>query len=359
MILFATGFPGFIARTLIPKLTQDRPYDLVILLVEERFAETARQAAAQLLPDSKVEIVPGDISAEAMGIADPRIREILENEPSEWWHLAAIYRLEVGLEVATKVNVEGTRIVLQEAKKARRLSRLNYVSTAYVSGLATGLVREDDLPKPDPKNFKNFYELTKNQAEWLVRGEMPKLPATIYRYGIVTGDSKTGATEKFDGPFFTIKYFHRFGHMPLPIIGDMTATINMVPVDFVVDATVAISRDPKTVGKCFQIVDPRPITGRELFTRVASALGCKVPRWTLPPRVMDWMMKFKLVRKRIQIPKEAMVYMNHSVTYDPSNTLAALEGTGIACPPAAEYIPRLVEFYLKNRHRRELHLTID
>lgn len=359
MNLFATGFPGFIARRLIPQLTREGHYKRIILLVEKRFERTAREAAQKLLSCSKADIVVGDITVEGMGIGDPSIRAALLEEESEWWHLAAVYRLDVGLDMAKKVNVEGTRNVLDAARKAARVHRFNYVSTAYVSGLETGLVGEDDLPEPRPENFKNFYELTKNEAEWLVRAERRNLPVSIYRFGVVTGDSKTGATEKFDGPYFIIKYFHNWGYLPLPMIGDMDSTINIVPVDFVCDATVAISRSPQAVGKCFHIVDPDPITTRELFLRVAEASGRKPPRWKLSPAVMDKLMRLKPMRKIIAIPREAMIYMNHSVTYNCANTLRALEGTGIACPPAPEYIPKLVEFYRRNRHRSELHLKIQ
>ncbi len=359
MNLFATGFPGFIARKLIPALILDHPYDQVIVLVEQRFRDNAETLARQLLPGAKVTVVPGDIGEEGLGLSGEDVRKALFEEESEWWHLAAIYRLEVGRELARKVNVEGTRNVLKEAARARRLSRLNYVSTAYVSGLTKGIVREDALPEAQPGNFKNFYEYTKNEAEWLVRGEMSRIPTTIYRFGIVTGDSKTGATEKFDGPFFTIKYYDRFGHLPLPMIGDGKATMNMVPVDYVVDATVAISRQPNTVGKCFQIVDPDPITTRELFERVARELGGKPPAWRIPPALMDRLMKIGFVRRKVAIPQEAMIYINFPVTYDSTNTTEALEGTGITCPSARDYIPRLVEFYKKNRHRQELHQVIE
>ena len=74
---------------------------------------------------------------------------------------------------------------------------------------------------------------------------------------------------------------------------------------------------------------------------------------------MDVLMRLKPVRRMVAIPREAMSYMNHPVTYDCSNALAALEGSGISCPPAPEYIPKLVEFFRRNRHREELHLTIE
>ncbi len=357
MQLFATGFPGFIAQTLLPRLAERRSFRRIIFLVEERFLEKARSLSPRLFPGHAVEIVSGDIVQPGLGISDSDLLEQLRDEPSEWWHLAALYRLEVGLELARRVNVEGTRNVLELAEKSKA-HRLHYISTAYVSGKVTGRVREDDLPEPRPENFKNFYEQSKNEAEWLVREKMDRIPTTIYRFGVVTGNSKTGETAKFDGPFFTIKYLDRWGGLPLPQIGKMDACINIVPIDYVIAATCEISGQPDSVGKCFQIVDPDPITTGELFEIVSLELGYGRPRWTISQQGMEKMMRFSLVRRLIGLPRQSMAYINHHVQFDSTNTTRALQGTGITCPSAREYLPVLVRFYKENQHRQELHMEI-
>ncbi|MFQ5737459.1 MAG: SDR family oxidoreductase [Acidobacteriota bacterium] len=360
MNLFVTGFPGFITRHLIPRLLTAREYRKVILLVEERFERRARELLADLVPKTSTEVVKGDITQNDLALSDERVRGLLLREETEWWHLAALYRLDADLRSARRVNVDGTRNVLAAARAAApNVTRFNYVSTAYVSGWRTGRVGEDDLPRAQPENFKNHYELTKNEAEWLVRSEREHLPITIYRFGIVVGDSRTGATDKFDGPYFSIKYLHRWGHLPLPRVGPMKAAINMVPVDFVVEACALISGRPDSSGKCFQIVDPDPISTRQLFELTARYLGRRRMAWTLSPTWMERLVKQRWLRKRIAIPKEAIAYMNHPVHYDCSNTLEALRDTGCRCPRAEEYLPAMIEFYLANRGREELHLKVD
>ena len=69
------------------------------------------------------------------------------------------------------------------------------------------------LPVPDLQvgaPFNNFYEETKHLAEVEVRQRMAAgLPATIYRPAIVVGDSHTGETQKYDGPYFIMQWMLR------------------------------------------------------------------------------------------------------------------------------------------------------
>ncbi len=61
------------------------------------------------------------------------------------FHLAAIYNLAVPLEIAQRVNVDGTGNVLDLCAGCKNLERLNYVSTAYVAGERKGVVYEHEL----------------------------------------------------------------------------------------------------------------------------------------------------------------------------------------------------------------------
>ena len=94
------------------------------------------------------------------------------------------------IEVAQRVNVDGTGNVLDFCLAAKDLERLAYVSTAYVAGKRTGVVYEHELVMG--QEFKNHYESTKFQAEVWVRDEFDRVPTTILRPAIVVGDSVYG-----------------------------------------------------------------------------------------------------------------------------------------------------------------------
>src|SRR3712207_6528728 len=197
-------------------------------------ADRARTAAQELDGD-RVEILEGDIAERGLGLSTEQL-ERLQAETTIAYHLAAIYNLAVPLETAQRVNVEGTGNVVEFCAACENLERFNYVSTAYVAGARQGVVYEHELVYG--QDFKNHYESTKFQAEVWVRDAMDRVPTTIYRPAIVVGDSKTGETQKFDGPYYILRTISQFMKMGGRIaqFGESDAPFNVVPVDFVVDA---------------------------------------------------------------------------------------------------------------------------
>src|SRR3954451_6893025 len=101
-----TGFPGFIGRRLVGKLLEADPNLKIVALVEERMLPAARAAASEFDP-ARVELLSGDIAAPRLGISDTDY-ERLRAELKKVFHLAAIYDLAVPLQLAQRVNVDGT-----------------------------------------------------------------------------------------------------------------------------------------------------------------------------------------------------------------------------------------------------------
>src|SRR5438067_9712345 len=133
-LLFFTGYPGFLGSELLPRLLQRDPSATALCLVQPKFAALARQRARPL--GDRVRFVEGDITAKIDAPTDD-VREI--------YHLAAIYDLAVPRELGMRVNVDGTRQVLDFAERCRALRHLHYVSTCYVSGRHDGVFRETHL----------------------------------------------------------------------------------------------------------------------------------------------------------------------------------------------------------------------
>src|SRR5205085_9496429 len=149
------------------------------------------------------------------------------------FHLAAIYDLAVQQDLAMRVNVEGTRHVNEFARTVSNLRRYHYVSTCYVAGQRTGVIREDELRHD--AGFRNHYEETKYLAELEVEQLKGELPVTIHRPAVVCGDSRTGETAKYDGIYYLINYLLMWpGALSLANIGNAEVRLNVVHVDFVV-----------------------------------------------------------------------------------------------------------------------------
>src|SRR2546430_971975 len=245
-VLF-TGFPGFIGTRVVRALLAADPKLSVAAVVEQRMAARARDVAVRL-DGQRIEVLEGDISERGLGLTDDQL-DRLRSEVKIAYHLAAIYDLAVPLEIAQRVNVDGTGNVLELCADCKKLERLNYVSTAYVAGDRKGVVYEHELALG--QGFKNHYESTKFQAELWVRDAMDDVPVTIYRPAIVVGDSGTGETQKFDGPYYILRTISRSMRMGgrIPQFGASAAPFNVVPVDFVVDALTVAASDPAAAGE--------------------------------------------------------------------------------------------------------------
>jgi thioester reductase-like protein len=344
-VLF-TGFPGFIGARLIPRLLELAPETTFHALVQEKFLSAADDSVAALAREhrgtkGRIRLVVGDITSPGLGLAASKAKE-LQRSLAGCFHLAAVYDLAVARDVGMRINVEGTKNVLEFLGNAPTLQRFDYVSTAYVSGTAVGTYRETDLDVG--QSFKNFYEETKFLAEAAVKES--GLPASIYRPGIVVGNSKTGETAKFDGPYYAL---NAMGLLPSPgafiKVGTGDAPVNLVPVDFVLEAIARLSTWEGAVGKTYHLTDPHPSTAFEIEEMFAKALGKTFVYVPVPHLVAKLLFTPAMIQRSFGMPVQSIDYFDHPVSYDSAQATADLARFGVACPPFRDYVQKLVAFW--------------
>jgi thioester reductase-like protein len=346
--ILVTGFPGFLGSELLPRILRRSPGAEAVCLVQPKFAQLARErlrvlAAGDREVGDRVRVIEGDITHPSLGAAglDEVAREV-----TAIFHLAAVYDLGVGRELATRVNVDGTRNVIGFARSCPRLERLHYVSTCYVSGRYHGTFTERHLE--EGQRFNNFYEETKFLAEVEVQRAMQEgLPCSIYRPSIVVGDSRTGETQKFDGPYFAIQWLLRQPSLAtMPVVGDPRRTeFNVVPRDFVVDAITHLSGIEESRGEVFNLADPAPLTVDQLLRELGRATQRRIVRVPIPLGVAKGAITaVPGVYRLMRIPASAVDYMAHPTHYGTERTQRFLEPAGIRVPPLVTYLDRLVEF---------------
>jgi nucleoside-diphosphate-sugar epimerase len=355
--ILLTGFPGFIGYRLVQSLAQTMPQADFHFLVLPPFLAKAREQALSLLGEQhNADIIPADIRKERLGLSTLEYED-LQAEVTDIFHLAAIYDLAVPQALAEAVNVTGTQHVVEFARGVKNLRKFVYFSTCYVAGCQTGTVLEDTLA--EGQQFKNHYEATKHAAEKIVRQHMQQIPTAIIRPAIVVGDSQTGVTAKFDGPYFSMILVDRFKSCGLPLVylGSGQALVNVVPVDFVTAATLAIWQQEGS-SKCYALADPEPISVRRMYEETVHLLGAYGPWGTVPPGVLKTALRVRAVRRLLKVPCEIVDYFNHSVQFDTRNATAALQPGGVKCPSLLTYLPRLVDFYRRHRHCREMYLRV-
>lgn len=343
-----TGFPGFLGSELLPRILERESGSDAVCVVQRAFMSVAHQRLAMLEARDdglrgRVRLAEGDIVDANLGMADA---QSLKTRVTSIYHLAALYDLSVLRDVAMRVNVQGTERVLHFSAQCPNLARLHYVSTCYVSGRYRGVFHESDLDVG--QTFNNHYEESKYLAEVAVRRMMRAgLPATIYRPSIVVGDSVTGETQKYDGPYFAMRWLLRQKRVAImPVVGNPhDSEFNVVPRDFVVGAIAHLSGLARSRGATYALADPHPLTVDQLLRAMAKCTGRRVVRLPLPLGMAKWSIEHMPgVLELLRIPSSAVDYFVHPTHYDTAVATAALQGSGISCPRFSDYAPRLVRF---------------
>ena len=362
MQYFVTGATGFIGKRLVKTLLARRGSTVYFLLRPE-----SEGKAVELLEYwgvSKQRAVPvfGDLTEKKLGVAPEHVKA-LKGQMDAVYHLAAVYDLGADEESQVRTNIEGTRNVVDFAH-AIAAKHFHHVSSIAAAGLYEGVFREDMFDEAE--GLDHPYFMTKHESEQIVRKEC-KLPWTVYRPAMVVGDSTTGEMDKIDGPYYLFKLIQRMRQiLPpwMPSVGLEGGRVNIVPVDFVVAALDHISHGKSDItSQCFHLVDPvgyRIGDVLDIFSKAAHA-----PKMNLfvnaalfgfiPKSVKKGMMAVAPVRrvrnavlKDLGLPEDMMSFINYPTRFDCRQTLAALKGSGIACPKLDDYAWRLWDYWERN-----------
>ena len=340
-----TGFPAFTAKRMIAKLLAAEPETKLYVLARDKFAPEADALLAELGAGDRAEVLIGDICDMDVGLSSSEYRA-LSKELTWIHHLAGIYFMGIDDDTARRVNVGGTRTVIELARDAAKLERVVHWSTAMVSGNRHGTIYEEDLEAG--QKFHNGYERTKFEAEQIVRNAMRQLPITVIRPATIVGDSRTGDIDKLDGPYYLMVLIAtNASGMRLPLLGRGDAPLHLVPIDYVVDAAWHVARSAGAAGKTFHLVDPNPMTARAVFEGVAEHAHTAVPRGSIPRPLARAVLRTPGLARLGRGPLALLDMLDHVVHYDQTNTINALAGTRLRCPPLADYLPVLVEHVLE------------
>lgn len=343
-VVLVTGFPAFTARRMALKVLASDPDAIVFLLARGKFLDAARELAGSLPPDQgrRLEVIEGDVCDMDLGLSGPEYR-VLAGEVTTVHHMAGIYYMGVDRATARRVNVQGTRGILELAAEAVRLRRICHWSTASVSGKRRGVILEEELD--EGQGFHNFYEETKFEAEKLARGAQRNLPLTILRPGVIVGDSASGEIDKLDGPYYLLVLIATSAaQLRVPLPGRGTAPLHLVPIDYVIDAGYALSRDERAAGRTFHLTDPNPLPARRVYELVAELSQRKLARGFLPTGLARTLLRTPGIDRLARGPLSFLESFDMQCFYNSRHATALLEEVGVKCPPFDTYAENVVTF---------------
>ena len=342
-----TGYPGFLGTYLVKELARRLEGGTLHLLIQARFRGEAEGRLAALrreIPDAKLkfELVEGDITDPGLGVSERLYRELAQ-KVTQVWHLAAIYDLAVPEVQAYRINVGGTNHVLDFCEKCEKLGRFNYVSTCFVAGERKGMIFEDELD--EGQSHHNHYETTKFWAEVEVQRRAEAVPTAIFRPSIVVGHSRTGQTDKYDGPYYLLKLLRKYPDwLPFPNIGAGDALVNIVPIDFVAQTVAQLGLETGHEGAVFHVADPNPMRAKDIVALTLKLMEKSRAVGNLPPRLVRVFLENERLEEAVGLPRQVVQYFTHDARYDTTRCQRALEGSSIYCPHLSTYLQVLIDY---------------
>jgi thioester reductase-like protein len=255
-------------------------------------------------------------------------------------------------------NLTGTANVLDFCRDMA-VRELHYVSTAYVCGRRRGMVLESELD--EGQDFHNDYERCKCEAEKLVRAADHIQRLTVYRPGIIVGDSTTGYTSTYHGLYLYLRWVWLFSQsLPREPDGRYYAPIRMqysgdeschvVPVEWVSAAIAYLVAHPETHGRTYHLTQEKPLTGRELEEALGEYFHYYGPTFAGPGAIPreEWT-ELEQAFNAMCAPYQQ--YWNPHLDFDAGNTREV--ATHLPCPRIdAPVLHRLVEFAIKDEWGR-------
>lgn len=360
MQYFVTGASGLIGKRLVKKLLGRK--DSVVYFLIRQESESKIDALLSYWGVTKEQAIAvfGDLLMPNLGLSPEDIKNL--NKVDHFFHLAAVYDLKASAEQQIAVNITGTHntVALANIIAAKCF---HHVSSIAAAGMFEGIFREDMFEEAE--NLQHPYFATKHESEKIVRKEV-KGAFRIYRPGSVVGDSKTGEMDKIDGPYYFFKLIQRIRQvLPpwMPTIGIEGGRINIVPVDYVVDAMDYIAHQPNLDGKCFHLTDPEPMRIGDVLNTLARA--AHAPTMSLrinaalfgfiPKAIRNGMMSLAPVRRvkdaimtDLGLPEDILSFVNYPTRFDNRDAAAALKGSGISCPKLDDYAEKLWDYWERN-----------
>lgn len=227
MKILVTGITGFLGKEFLKSILEDTQNEYVLVIRSASLTKIASIVEKK----SHITMVKGSLKNTLL-FNDPRLFDRYSNEINKVVHLAALYDLGASPEELYLANVVGTQNVLYFCRHCTHLVEIDYASTIAVAGNWSGFYAEDDFDLG--QEFDNAYAKTKFQAEALVRQFSdlnPQKRIRVLRFGVIVGNSQTGAISKTDGPYYFFNNIARLFQMLPPL-----KKLSFVPFPFKADA---------------------------------------------------------------------------------------------------------------------------
>jgi len=304
----------------------------------------------------RIVVVLGDLAQPRLGL-EPEAFGALAETVDAIYHNGAQVNHTFPYAALRAANVGGTQEVLRlactgDTKPVHFLSSIAVYSPPGPGEPVPEVHREEDAV--DEWRRLAGYAQSKWVAEQVVRLAAGRgVPVSIYRPGIVTGDSRSGICATHD-------FIWRFTRATIEMgrVAMIDGGTDVAPIDYVSASIVALSLRPESAGKTFNLTHPaivrwsdiwdsarrfgyplEPVTMRRWHAQMVAEAEADEDHPLRP-----FISRFgQLPPEDPAVNEEVMLEMP-APRFDCANVLAGLEGTGVSCPPVDD---RLLHRYFR------------
>jgi uncharacterized protein YbjT (DUF2867 family) len=114
----------------------------------------------------------------------------------------------------------------------------------------------------------------------------------------------------------------------------------------VVSAIAAAATDPAMEGETLHLVDPEPLTAKELVSVLSREYAGREPKGRVPPSLVQASLRLGAIRERFGgTPMESIAYLNHPVAFDTRRSRALLAPHDLRPPNFRDYAATMTRFF--------------
>lgn len=274
--ILLTGATGFLGAFLLHELLQQTEAAIHCLVrcasVQEGIQRIDRNLAAYMPGHdhdlSRIIPIGGDLSQPLLGMSQEQFDALGSNIDTVYHNGAAVNWI-YSYSRLKPANVLGTHEIVRLASH-RRIKPLHLISSLSVFPLVVdaqpAVVREEDSLDHGGVLYGGY-----TQSKWVAEkvatvARHRGLPVAIYRPGIISGHSQTGAWNTDDFTSRLIKSWIELGSAP-----DLDGATDMTPVDYVSKAVVQLSLSEGARASAFHLINPQQVHLREIVAAVRSS----------------------------------------------------------------------------------------
>jgi nucleoside-diphosphate-sugar epimerase len=345
-----TGGTGMVGQELLPKICSQDGVERVIVLT---------RSTPQPPSSRKIQVLRGDVSEPDLGLQEAS-RQSVARDVTTIIHGAAETSFDLELRAARAINVGGTENVLRFAANCPRLNALCHLSTVYVAGKRTGVIREDDLEHDC--GFVNTYEQSKYEAEQLLRSQVNQLPIAILRLSTILGHSASGVVTKSAAIHSALRFFFH-GLAPL-VPGNGESPVDLIALEYAADSVARLSLQQFIPGSTWHICGGSDAFSLDEFLEQSLQLFYKNrPAWrkraiekpaVVSLKTFDLFVKSveelgdSVLKNSLSVLKSFAPQLAYPKRISDADTQRVLQRSGVARPPIRDFYPKVIRFLLEN-----------